>query len=205
MLRYEIATLTIYMGTTAKAAEAVKAYTDSGESKGTLLGCWFADIGQLNQLIIFRGFDSVDELEAEREAVRRSSNPFGCAEFMTDMSLESYAPFPFLPPVSPAEDGPIYEIRTYQLKQGGLEPTIAAWEKAVPKRSEFSPLTISMFAVDGSQRITHIWPYKSLEERTKARTESVKAGAWPPVGGPDWLELDMKSTVAVPTAVSPLK
>ncbi|MBS99003.1 MAG: NIPSNAP family protein [Oceanospirillaceae bacterium] len=205
MKRYEIATLTIYMGTTAKAADAVKAYTDSPESKGTLLGCWFSDIGQLNQLIIFRGFDSAEDLETERENVRRSSNPFGCAEFMTDMSLESYAPFPFMPAVTPAEEGPIYEIRTYQLKQGGLEPTIDAWEKAVPKRREFSPLTIAMYAVDGSQRITHIWPYSSLEERTKARMDSVKAGAWPPVGGPDWLELDMKSTVATPTPVSPLK
>ena len=76
MKRYEIATLTIYMGTTAKAADAVKAYTDSPESKGTLLGCWFSDIGQLNQLIIFRGFDSAEDLETERENVRRSSNPF---------------------------------------------------------------------------------------------------------------------------------
>jgi len=36
--------------------------------------------------------------------------------------MESYAPFPFLPAISPGPRGAVYEFRTYRLKPGGLPP-----------------------------------------------------------------------------------
>ncbi|MFC6673348.1 NIPSNAP family protein [Marinobacterium aestuariivivens] len=205
MKRYEIATLTTKLFTAGKVAEGVKSFCEAPEAEGRLLGCWFSDIGDLNKVMVLRGFDSSEAMERERERTRRSDNPFHCSEYLIDMALDSYAPFPFLPPVEVGDFGPIYELRTYQLKQGGLAPTIDAWSKAVPERIRFSPLCIALYALDGSQRITQIWPYRSLEERTRARSESVQAGAWPPKGGPDWLTTDMTSAIYLPTAVSPLR
>jgi hypothetical protein len=76
--------------------------------------------------------------------------------------MDSYAPFPFLPPVVPGKYGKVYEFRTYHLKPGGLPPTIAAWEAALPERNKLSPLIINMYALDGAPRNTHIWPYARL-------------------------------------------
>jgi hypothetical protein len=159
----------------------------------------------LNQVIVLRGFDEIEDLSAERERTLRSSNPFGAAPWLVDLSLDSYAPFPFMPPVETGAFGPIYEIRTYVLKHGGVEPTIAAWEAAMPRRSDYSPLLAAFHSLDGPPRITHIWPYADLAQRAQARSQSVVEGAWPPKGGPDWLTSDMQSAIALPLAGSPLR
>ena len=153
---------------------------------------------------LLRGFDSHEDLLAERERVLRSSNPFGCADLLTGMSLDSYRPLDFLPPVETGSFGPVYEIRTYRMKVNGLTPTMEKWEAAVPERLAYSKMTIAMYSIDGAPRLTQIWPYESLEARTRARAQSVADGKWPPKGGPDWMTPDMTSTVAMPLSISPL-
>jgi len=64
---------------------------------------------------------------------------------------------------------------------------------------------IAMHALDGAPRFTHIWPYPSLNDRAAIRADSVARGVWPPKGGPDWLTPDMRSTICLPTAVSPMR
>jgi hypothetical protein len=56
---------------------------------------------------------------------------------------------------------------TYVLKHGGVEPTIAAWEAAMPRRSDYSPLLAAFHSLDGPPRITHIWPYADLAQRAQ--------------------------------------
>ncbi|MEK8173855.1 hypothetical protein NKH77_47730 [Streptomyces sp. M19] len=51
-----------------------------------------------------------------------SSDPFGIGEHLTAFQVESYAPFPFLPPVEPGAYGSVYEFRTYHLKVGAWSP-----------------------------------------------------------------------------------
>lgn len=203
MQRYEIATLSTSMGAAAKAAPAIEAFASEG--KGRLLGIFYADIGALNRVLVFRGFETAADYDAERDRTLRAANPFGSAEWLTGLELEGYAPFPFLPPVETGSFGPAYEFRTYVLKSGGLEPTIRAWEAAVPARTELSKLAICMYGIDGKPRMTHIWPFASVNERGQIRADSVAQGVWPPKGGPDWLTTDMRSTIAFPTANSPLK
>jgi hypothetical protein len=62
-----------------------------------------------------------------------------------------------------------------------------------------------MLALDGPPRFTNIWAYPSLDARSRIRADAVAQGIWPPKGGPAWLTTDMVSTIALPTAVSPLK
>ena len=74
----------------------------------------------------------------------------------------------------------------------------------MPARTEISKLVIAMYALDGVPRITHIWPYVSVNDRARLRAESVQRGTWPPKSGV-WLTPEMQSTIYLPTAVSPLR
>jgi len=206
---YELATLTLPFGTAAQAANNVQAYSSAPEALGELLGCWFSDIGVLNQMIVLRGFTSLDALQAERERTQKSSNPFGCGEIVQALEQQSYRGFPWMKPVRPSAEsgirGPVYEFRTYGIKPGGVQATIDLWEQYVPARDQLSPCVVAMIALDGPLRFTNLWAYDSLNARSQIRGEAVAQGIWPPKGGPAHLTTNMTSTIALPTAVSPLK
>lgn len=202
---YDITTLTIRFGTLNAVLTGIESFTADKTAEGKLLGCWFTEIGELNQVLVLRSYETQEAMNRERLRVQAMTSPFGAGDAVRALTFDSYAPFPFLPPVVPGAYGAVYEIRTYRIKQGGLEPTIKAWEAAIPERTKLSPLTIAMYALDGPLRFTHIWPFASLNDRAAVRADSVAKGVWPPKGGPDWLTGDMHSTIGLPTAISPLR
>jgi hypothetical protein len=206
---YELATMTLPFGTAGTAAANVQAYTTDPQAGGELLGCWFTDIGVLNQMIVLRGFADLATLQAERERTQKSASPFGCGEIFQTLEQHSYQGFPWMKPVRPSAEtgvvGPVYEIRTYGIKTGGVQATIDLWEQYVPARAALSPCTVAMVALDGPLRFTNIWSYPTLDARSKARADAVAQGIWPPKGGPAHLTTNMVSTIAMSTAVSPLK
>jgi succinate dehydrogenase/fumarate reductase flavoprotein subunit len=206
---YELATMTLPFGTAGQAASYVQAFATAPQAQGELLGCWFTDIGVLNQMIVLRGFATLEALQAERERTQQSASPFGCGEIYQSLEQHSYKGFPWMKPVRPSAEsgitGPVYEIRTYGIKTGGVQPTIDLWEQYVPARDKLSPCVVAMVALDGPLRFTNIWAYDSLNARSQIRGEAVAQGIWPPKGGPAHLTTNMVSTIAMPTAVSPLK
>ena len=172
-------------------------FIGEGDAAGELLGCWRTEIGQLGRLLLLRGFETAEELAGERHRALLSVDPFHAGGVVTALSMKSYAPFSFLPPVQPRPMGGIYEFRTYHLKPGGLPPTLAGWEKAIkPAREYTSHLVINMYALDGPQRITHIWGFESLEQRAALRAKFYAAGLWPPQGGPEQIA-EATSTIAL--------
>lgn len=206
---YELATMTLPFGSAGQAATNVQAFATAADAQGELLGCWFTDIGTLNQMIVLRGFNDLAALHAERRRTQLSASPFGCGEIFQSLEQHSYQGFAWRKPVRPSAEsgitGPVYEIRTYGIKPGGVQPTIDLWEKYVPPREKLSPCVGAMLALDGPLRFTNIWAYPSLDARSKARADAVAQGIWPPKGGPAHLTTAMISTIALPTAVSPLK
>ena len=170
-----------------------------------LLACWYSEIGALNQILIIRSMaDPKAALEARMDMLK-SKSPFGVGEFMTGMTMDTFIAFDFLPPIQPGAYGPFYEVRSYILKTGGLEPTIALWRKAVPARNKISPLLTAMSSVTGAvTRFTHIWPYKSLEERGRLRAKAMDEGVWPPPGGPDQLAVQ-QTDIYLPASFSPIR
>lgn len=206
---YELATMTLPFGTAATAATNVQAFASAPGAQGELLGCWFTDIGVLNQMVVLRGFADLAALQAERARTQQSASPFGCGEIFQSLEQHSYQGFPWMKPVRPSAEsgirGPVYEIRTYGIKTGGLQPTIDLWEQYVPPRETLSPCVVAMVALDGPLRFTNIWAYPTLDARSKARADAVAQGIWPPKGGPAHLTTNMVSTIALPTAVSPLQ
>ncbi len=200
---YELTTLDTVTFGGGKAAPAIEAWVKEG--KGELRGAWGTDIGTLNRVYLLRSFDTLGELAEERERAAKSENPFGCKEFLIELKSESYKGADFRPGCLEGDLGPVYEIRTYHPKLGSLAKLNDAWDAAIPERENYSSLAVVMYSLDGPLRWTQIWPYASLEERSKARGQSVKDGKWPPKGGPDLLTAEMRSDVALPLGFSPLK
>jgi len=206
---YELSTMTLPFGTAATAAGSVHAYATSPEAQGELLACWLTDIGVLNQMVVLRGFADLAGLQAERERTQTSADPLGCGAFLQALEQHSYRAFPWMKPVRPSAEsgirGPVYEIRTYGIKPGGVQATIDLWEQYVPAREKLSPCVVAMVALDGPLRFTNIWAYATLDAHAQARGDAVAQGIWPPKGGPAHLTTSMVSTIAMPMAVSPLQ
>lgn len=201
---YELAKLTVRIGATSQAVAGIKTYLSEAGTKGKLVGCWFSEIGELNKVAVLRSFADPEEAKVERRRALASSAPFNCRDVLTHIELDSYMAFPGIPPIEPGRLGPIYEIRTYALKPGGLAGTIATWGTSLPKRRELSPNLVVMHTLEGPPRFTHIWPYPSLEQRAAIRAKSVSLGVWPPPGGADFIEV-MANGIWLPTEISPLQ
>ena len=201
---YELATLSCPLLSVAEASAGAQAWASAPEAKGRLMGSWSTDIGTLGRVLVLRGFDTPEEFEAERRRALLGASPFNAGNVVSALSMDGYAPFPFLPPVRPRAYGSVYEFRTYRLKPGGLPPTLAGWEQAIePARDYTAHLVINMYALDGPSRITHLWGFENLEQRSRLRHQSYAAGVWPPRGGPEQI-IEASSTIALPDAHSPL-
>ncbi|MGH7043739.1 MAG: NIPSNAP family protein [Acetobacteraceae bacterium] len=75
----------------------------------------------------------------------------------------------------------IIEMRSYDLKPRGVPEVEARFGAALAARAKLSPLAAFWHTEVGPlNRIIHVWPYASLEERTRIRAEAVKLPGWPP-------------------------
>ena len=199
---YDVTIATVRPGTHPQALASLDK-TLAGDSN--LLACWYSDIGALNRILIIRKSADAAKAVQNRLAALSARNPFGVGEFVTDLSLDTYVSFDFMPPLQGGAYGPCYEVRSYVLKPDGLAPTIELWRKAVPGRAGVSPLLAAMVAVTGAAiRFMHIWPYKSYDERARLREKAVAEGVWPPPGGPGHL-LSQQADIYLPAAFSPLR
>jgi hypothetical protein len=200
---YELATLGCSLLEQDAVSDAARQWAVDGD--GRLLGAWRSEIGELFQIRLLRGFDTTEAFDRERQRALMSPRPFGIDDPATRLRLERYAPFPFLPDVEAAAFGRFYEFRTYHLKPGGLVQTMAAWEAALGPAHDYTRhLVINLYALDGPPRITHIWGFANLEERTALRTRHYAEGLWPPRGAPQQIAR-ATSTICLPEPYSPLR
>ena len=199
---YDVTILTVRPGTHPRALEVL------GNSPGndpSLLACWYSDIGAVNQILLIHNVVATAASIDNRIAALQSPNPFGLAEYIVAMAMDTYVSFDFIAPLRPGEFGPVYEVRTYMLKPTGLAPTIEAWRKAVPGRMKISPVLAAMTSVTGAvTRFLHVWPYKSFDERARLREKAITDGVWPPPGGPALL-VSQQVDIYLPAAFSPLR
>ena len=199
---YDVTIATLRPGTHPQTLAALDK-TLAGDSN--LLACWYSEIGALNRILIIRKSADAAKAVENRFAALSARNPFGIGEFITDLSLDTYVPFDFMPPLQGGAYGPCYEVRSYVLKPDGLAPTIELWRKAVPGRARVSPVLAAMVAVTGAAiRFMHIWPYKTYDERARLREKAVADCVWPPPGGPGHL-LSQQADIYLPAAFSPLR
>jgi len=199
---YDVTLVTVRPGTHPQAL-AVLGKSLAGDQN--LLACWYAEIGAVNQILIIRkAADAAATLDG-RFAALSAADPLGISEYVVAMAMDSYVPFDFIAPLRPGQFGPVYEVRTYMLKPNGLEPTMAAWRKAVPGRMKISPVLAAMTSVTGAvTRFLHVWPYQSFDERARLRAKAAADGVWPPPGGPGHL-LSQQVDIYLPAPFSPMQ
>ena len=60
---------------------------------------------------------------------------------------------------------------------------------------------------DECNKMVHIWPYKSLDERLKIRTQAKEDNVWPPQGDPDlpFETIEQENKIMLPAPFSPMK
>jgi hypothetical protein len=73
------------------------------------------------------------------------------------------------------------EMRTYVLKPGMTNNFVEGFAAGLPARLQISKL-LGLFSseVGGLNRVTHVWPYESFEDRERIGNEARKTGKWPP-------------------------
>ncbi len=202
---YELATLACPLLALGEAAAGADAWVTDGEAGGRALGLWRTEVGALGRVLVLRGFETAEAMATERRRALLSASPFNAGSLVTGLDMDSYAPFPFLPPIRTGDRGGLYEFRTYRLRPGGLPSTLSGWEAAIePARAYTAHLVVNMYALDGAPRITHIWGFASLEERAALRAQAYGTGLWPPKGGPEQI-LEATSSIALPEARSLLR
>jgi hypothetical protein len=202
---YDVSTITVHPTAHPKQIPALEQWLKANPRKGAFLACLVAEIGELNKVMLLHHYDSETDLAADRAGIAESANPYGIGEMIASMTSDTFVQFPFLPAIKPGQYGPVFEIRTYSLRSQGLQPTIAAWETAVPARAKMTPLLAAMYSTTGAVvRFMHIWPYPSLEVRAQTRKIAVETGVWPPPGGPGQL-LTMANSIFLPAPFSPIR
>ena len=200
---YEIATLggSVFAG--KGALSGVRSWVTEAMA-GTLLGIWRTDIGKIGDLLVLRSFEDEEALRLERRRALLSEDPFGSSSAKVELTMESYALFPFLTDPAPRAFGGTFEFRTYHLTPGGLPGTMAGWQAAIgPAHAYTDHLVATMYALDGAPRISHIWGFESVEQRNRLRREHYAAGLWPPEGGPERIAY-ATSTIALAEPGSPI-
>jgi hypothetical protein len=170
-----------------------------------LLACWYCDIGAVNQIMIVRAIVDAAATLDRRAAALATSDGLGVGEFIVGMAMDIYTSLEIVPPMQSGAYGPVFEVRTYELKPGGVPATTEAWRKSVPARLKISPVLAAMTSVTGAvTRMLHVWPYRSFDERARLRDKAIAEGVWPPPGGPALL-VSQQVDIYLPAAFSPLK
>jgi len=202
---YDVTKLTFRPNGVAPALPHIERALSAGAAAERLLAVLVAEIGTLNQVLIFHALDDTGAALASRDARQRRGDLFGVSDRLTDASASTFVSFPFVPAMNPGRFGPVFEVREYGIKFGALPALLKAWEAALPARIEMSPVLTAAYAIDGDQpRMMHVWPYRDLNERARIRGEAVAKGVWPPKGGADYLAT-MRSSIYLPASFSPLQ
>jgi hypothetical protein len=179
-----------------------------------LAAFWHTEIGPLNQIIHVWPYKDLEERAKIRAAaVKDGGWPPPIGEFIVAQRSDIMVPFDLSPQLKPGRMGPYFEMRIYTYGPGALPKIMAAWEKAIPARIQYSPLCAAWYSELGSLgQFVHIWPYPSLDARNKTRQETQAAGVWPPSAiakkDPAMPTYDLtrqENKILMPSAFSPLQ
>ena len=179
-----------------------------------VLGVFRTDIGPLNELVQLWKYASLAERERVAAAVAAEGSwPPAVGEHLVGMRTEILNPVSYVPELMPGKLGPYYELRTYAIPLGGLPTMMDVWERAMPKRSALGCPVAGIWSTEIGElnRLYHLWPYPSLEEREAIRRKVRVGGLWPPYlldkaeGGSGYETISQESKIMIPLAFSPLQ
>ena len=96
----------------------------------------------------------------------------------------------------------IVEFRTYTLNPGTTPQFEERFAEALPARAKVSPLAAFWHTEVGPlNQVIHVWPYETMDERTRLRAEATKLQGWPP--NVREFVVDQTSQIFIPAPFSP--
>ena len=203
-MHYNITILRTVAGQPTRAFKSIESWHKSTKSRGTLLACWHADIGNINQILLMHSYDGLEQLHADRQDWLMGGHQFGASEDVTGISMRCGQQMTGVPEIKPGKLGPIYEVRTYVMQPHDFAKGKQAWADAIPGRSAVTRPLILMWTTDGpATGLIHIWPYASVEERMQTRRKVIEMGVWPPKDGARYIA-SQQSDIFLPAPFSPL-
>lgn len=202
---YELRTYTTTVGSLPKVVKLFEDHLEQRTQYSALGGFWCTEIGPLNQIVHLWPYESLEQRRDVRASFSTDPHwPPPIMELLEDMSSDIIVPFSSVAPVSPGAHGPIYELRSYRLEPGTGPTVNKIWDTKLGARSELSkPLLIGTTEFGALNKLIHIWPYASLADRGRIRTQAVEAGLWPPPTAPHIQ--NMQNLIMLPTAFSPVQ
>ncbi len=91
------------------------------------------------------------------------------------------------------------ELRNYQLRPGTVVEAERRFKESLQYRTVFSTMAGLWHPISGQMdRIIHIWPYQSLDERMQVRQAARDTGKWPPFLEDILVTLDTRIIVLAP-------
>lgn len=181
-----------------------------GQNYGINMGYWTSEFGSLNQIWHLWQYDSMEERARLRDEL--SKNERWTKEYVPNIRpLIQRQDIRFLNLVNgvntPEEEGGFYELRMYRFNPGRAAGWAQGYKEIMPVREKYSK-NVGIWTGEAPQpnEVLHMWNYRSLEARTKARTELFK--------DPDWLAflakgagaiVEMNNVMLIPTDYSPMK
>ena len=114
---YEIRTYQLKPGSVGEVEKRFGEAYEYRKKYSELAAFWHSEIGPLNEIIHVWGYESLAERDKVRaEAAKDANWPPKIQEFIMHMSAEILQPFDFVQPIKPGKMGPIFEMRSYGLK-----------------------------------------------------------------------------------------
>jgi len=175
-----------------------KAY-EKRKAVSKLAAFFHTEIGPLNEVIHIWPYNDAGDREKKRAksvSDKKYAWPPKVAHLQEHMRSEIFHPAPFTPEFPKGKLGPIFEWREYELLPHTAAEVNANWAKAVPKRTELSPLVMAMHTDSGElNKFVHIWAYESLNHRAEVRREAAAKGLWPPKSRRETLRIQANKIV----------
>jgi len=170
-----------------------------------LAACWFTEVGSLNEVTHVWPYENMAERSRLRaEAVKANAWPPKVHDLIVEMKSEIFEPLPFSPPLTPSDNGPIFEMRSYVIKPASTPQMAKNWTESLPERLKLSPLTgVFTSELGGLNQWVHIWAYKSMEHRAQVRDKAMAEGIWPPKGPSPVVR--MQNRIMLPASFSPIR
>jgi hypothetical protein len=212
---YEVRTYDVKPGTHVEVLKRMAEAYEHRKKFSQMAAIWHTEIGPLNQIVHIWPYKDIEERNRIRDLANRESGgkwPPDTTDFVTRQRSDIFLPFPFTPEMKPGSQGPFFEMRIYTTAPRQIPNLAKAWELALPARLKMGPLTTVLRSeLGGLNQFLQVWPYRSLDERTRIRREAQQAGIWPPsavakkAGLPDVQLVQQENKILIPAPNSPLQ
>jgi hypothetical protein len=210
---YELRTYDLRPNSVPEVEARFAAAYENRKAISEMAASFHTEIGPLNQVVQIWPYDDFAARERLTDEASKSLGwPPDIDAFVISESVEVFVPLDFSPLLKAGKPGPFFEMRTYEYGDGDLPNISRAWEAALPERLKWSPLAVLCSSAErGVNKLLHIWPFKTLDERTQVRAGVRATGLWPPhlvakkLGLPGYKFLHQQNKILVPSSFSPLQ